>query len=54
MHDPLRGRAAIATNLVIGAGAVEKHVDSIYMKLGLAPTDTDQRRVLAVRTYLGL
>ncbi|MHB1499025.1 MAG: response regulator [Acidimicrobiales bacterium] len=49
-----RSNAAIATSLVIGSGAVEKHVNSIFMKLGLAPTDTDHRRVLAVLTYLGL
>lgn len=49
-----RSNAAIATALVIGPGAVEKHVNSIFMKLGLAPTDADHRRVLAVLTYLGL
>lgn len=49
-----RSNAAIASSLVIGPGAVEKHVNSIFMKLGLAPTDTDHRRVLAVLAYLGL
>ena len=49
-----RSNAAIATALVVGAGAVEKHVNSIFMKLGLAPADSDHRRVLAVLTYLGL
>jgi DNA-binding NarL/FixJ family response regulator len=49
-----RSNAAIAAALVIGPGAVEKHVNSIFTKLGLAPTDTDHRRVLAVLTYLGL
>lgn len=49
-----RSNTAIATALVIGPGAVEKHVNSIFMKLALAPTDVDHRRVLAVLTYLGL
>lgn len=49
-----RSNAAIAATLVIGPGAVEKHVNSIFMKLGLTPTDTDHRRVLAVLAYLGL
>ena len=49
-----RSNAAIAKSLVVGPGAVEKHVNSIFMKLGLAPTDVDHRRVLAVLTYLGL
>lgn len=49
-----RSNAAIASSLVIGGGAVEKHVNSIFMKLGLTPTDTDHRRVLAVLAYLGL
>jgi DNA-binding NarL/FixJ family response regulator len=49
-----RSNTAIATTLVIGPGAVEKHVNSIFTKLGLAPTDTDHRRVLAVLTYLRL
>ena len=49
-----RSNAAIAAALVVGPGAVEKHVNSIFMKLGLAPADSDHRRVRAVLTYLGL
>lgn len=48
-----RSNSAIAARLVIGVGAVEKHVNSIFAKLGLALTDTTNRRVLAVLTYLG-
>jgi DNA-binding NarL/FixJ family response regulator len=47
-----RSNAAIAAALVVTDGAVEKHVSSIFMKLGLTPTDTDHRRVLAVLSYL--
>ncbi len=43
---------AIAQRLVISASAVEKHVSSIFAKLGLPPDDTQHRRVLAVLTYL--
>jgi DNA-binding NarL/FixJ family response regulator len=49
-----RSNQAIASALVVGPAAIEKHVNSIFMKLGLAPTDTDHRRVVAVLTYLGL
>jgi DNA-binding NarL/FixJ family response regulator len=45
--------AAIAAALVVGDGAVEKHINSIFAKLGLAPADRDHRRVLAVLRYLG-
>jgi len=48
-----RSNSAIAATLVIGSGAVEKHVNSIFAKLDLSPTDTDNRRVLAVLAYLG-
>ncbi len=48
-----RSNAAIATELVVGEGAVEKHINSIFAKLGLAPADSDHRRVLAVLRYLG-
>ncbi len=47
-----RSNAAIAEQLVISDGAVEKHVSSIFGKLGLAPSQNDHRRVLAALTYL--
>jgi DNA-binding NarL/FixJ family response regulator len=48
-----RSNAAIATELVVSDGAVEKHVSNIFAKLGLTPADSDHRRVLAVLQYLG-
>jgi DNA-binding NarL/FixJ family response regulator len=48
-----RSNAAIAAALVVGGGAVEKHINSIFTKLGLAPAERDHRRVLAVLRYLG-
>ncbi|WP_329101674.1 response regulator transcription factor [Micromonospora sp. NBC_01699] len=48
-----RSNQAISRELLIGEGAVEKHVRNIFAKLGLLVEDTDQhRRVLAVLTYL--
>jgi DNA-binding NarL/FixJ family response regulator len=47
-----RSNQAIADQLVVTERAVEKHVTSIFSKLGLAPTPADHRRVLAVLTYL--
>ena len=47
-----RTNSAIAATLVVGAGAVEKHINNIFTKLGLAPADRDHRRVLAVLQYL--
>ena len=47
-----RSNGAIAAALVVTDGAVEKHVSSIFTKLGLTPTYTDHRRVLAVLSYL--
>jgi DNA-binding NarL/FixJ family response regulator len=48
-----RSNGAIAAALVVSERAVEKHVANIFSKLGLAPSDTDHRRVLAVLRYLG-
>jgi len=48
-----RSNSGIAAGLVVSAGAVEKHVASIFSKLGLPPDETDNRRVLAVLQYLG-
>jgi DNA-binding NarL/FixJ family response regulator len=45
--------AAIADALVVGGGAIEKHINNIFAKLGLAPDERDHRRVLAVLRYLG-
>jgi DNA-binding NarL/FixJ family response regulator len=47
-----RSNAGIAAVLVISAGVVEKHVASIFGKLGLPPAEGDNRRVLAVLRYL--
>jgi DNA-binding NarL/FixJ family response regulator len=47
-----RSNAGIAHRLWITEGTVEKHVRSILMKLRLPGTEDDQRRVLAVITYL--
>jgi DNA-binding NarL/FixJ family response regulator len=46
--------AGIAERLVVTDGAIEKHVRSIFQKLGLPATDAHNRRVLAVLTYLGV
>jgi hypothetical protein len=43
----------LATGLFISPKVVEKHVASIFDKLGLAPSDGDNRRVLAAIRYLG-
>jgi DNA-binding NarL/FixJ family response regulator len=42
----------IAQRLFVTEGAVEKHVSSIFTKLGLEQAETDHRRVLAVLRYL--
>ncbi len=48
-----RSNAGIATALIVSASVVEKHVASIFSKLGLPPSEADNRRVLAVLRYLG-
>jgi DNA-binding NarL/FixJ family response regulator len=59
-HDVLRRMAeglsntAISAALVITEATVEKHINSIFAKLGLPPCSGDHRRVRAVLTYLNL
>ncbi|MFE7531652.1 LuxR C-terminal-related transcriptional regulator [Kitasatospora sp. NPDC057542] len=47
-----RSNAGIAQALFITEKAVAKHIGNIFTKLDLLPTDTANRRVLAVLTYL--
>ena len=47
-----RSNAGIADQLWITEGTVEKQVHSILTKLRLPTTEDDQRRVLAVITFL--
>ncbi len=47
-----RSNRAIAERLVVTERAVEKHVTSIFSKLGLSSSSDDHRRVLAVLALL--
>jgi DNA-binding NarL/FixJ family response regulator len=47
-----RSNSGIAAALFISDSAVAKHINSIFTKLGLATTDSDHRRVLAVLRFL--
>lgn len=47
-----RTNGGIASALVIGIGAVEKNVTSIFQKLHLEDSGSDHRRVLAVLAFL--
>jgi DNA-binding NarL/FixJ family response regulator len=47
-----RSNAAIANQLVVSGGAVEKHISSIFAKINLPDLGSDNRRVLAVLTWL--
>ncbi len=47
-----RSNAAIARELVVSEGAVEKHVANIFTKFDLPVSQSDHRRVLAVLRFL--
>jgi len=47
-----RSNAAIGQRLFLSESAVGKHTASIFGKLGLSPSDDDNRRVLAVLAFL--
>jgi DNA-binding NarL/FixJ family response regulator len=47
-----RSNPAIGARLFLTPKTVETHVARIFSKLGLQPTASDHRRVLAVITYL--
>lgn len=47
-----KSNQGIAAALVVTTAAVEKHVTSIFSKLGIDPSPTDHRRVLAALAYL--
>jgi DNA-binding NarL/FixJ family response regulator len=48
-----RSNRAIAKQMYLSARAVERHVQSIFLKLRLPDTEDDNRRVLAVLALLG-
>jgi DNA-binding CsgD family transcriptional regulator len=47
-----RSNAAIASKLFITEKAISKHTNNLFAKLGLPPSEDDNRRVLAVLAYL--
>ena len=47
-----RSNAAIAARLFVTEKAVSKHINSIFSKLQLPPSEDDNRRVLAVLAHL--
>ena len=47
-----RSNAAIGARMFITEKAVSKHTNSIFTRLGLPPSEDDNRRVLAVLAYL--
>jgi DNA-binding NarL/FixJ family response regulator len=47
-----RSNKAIAERLVMTQGAVQKHVSTIFNKLGLPAGESDDRRILAVLAYV--
>jgi DNA-binding NarL/FixJ family response regulator len=49
-----RNNAGIARRLSLTDRTIETHIASIMAKLGLAESEEEHRRVLAVLTWLGL
>lgn len=47
-----RSNTAVAAGLVVSEKAVSKHIANIFLKLDLAPSEDDNRRVMAVLAYL--
>jgi DNA-binding NarL/FixJ family response regulator len=47
-----RDNTTIARTLVVTERSVSKHIGNVFLKLGLPPTDSGHRRVLAVLAYL--
>jgi DNA-binding NarL/FixJ family response regulator len=47
-----RSNKAIGERLVVTQGAVQKHVSTIFNKLGLPAGDSDDRRILAVLAFV--
>ena len=47
-----RTNMGIASRLVVTEKAISKHINNIFLKLGLYQAEDDNRRVLAVLTYL--
>jgi DNA-binding NarL/FixJ family response regulator len=47
-----KSNSGIAEQLVVSEAAVEKHIGRIFGKLGLGPTTSEHRRVLAVLMYM--
>jgi len=47
-----RSNSAIAGRMLVSEKTVSKHSYNIFTKLGLEPSEDDNRRILAVRAYL--
>jgi DNA-binding NarL/FixJ family response regulator len=47
-----RSNGAIGDQLTVGVKTVETHISSVFTKLGLNQLSGENRRVLAVLTYL--